>query len=54
MKKYLRVSDAARRLKVTRAAVYKWINLGKLQVEMIGGYMMVEAKELTRFSRSRR
>jgi len=53
MKQYIRVSDVAKRLKVTNAAVYKWIKLGKLQVEMIGGYMMIDPVEFRRFSRKR-
>lgn len=48
---YLKPGDIARRLGVTRGAIYKWIREGKLRAVRFGDAVRVRRSELEAFER---
>ena len=42
------ISDAAKELHVTRATLYRWIDRGKIQSLMFGGYRAIPKSEVAR------
>jgi len=46
----LSISDAAKALGVTRMTLYRWIDKGKIQSLMFGGYRAIPRSEVERLN----
>ena len=53
-KKYYSVPELAAKLGLTKQALYKAINEGRLEVEMVGTIRLVPVKEAKRWSEARK